>query len=113
VSEQLKCWVFEDYAERLVIALAPLRELIKRECFELERRGFSEEDFYRRVIRELMTARFGEPYAELVGGENSIVVYRLSYKCMSGEEEREARVEVIRTMCGVLLGVYTVEAGAE
>jgi len=60
-----RCEEVVGFAEKLIIALAPLRELLSQECFEMK--GLREAELVREIARRLMRARFGEPAVDVAG----------------------------------------------
>jgi hypothetical protein len=107
-EEPPKCEEVVAFAEKLAVALAPLRELAVQECGELARSGVSEEDLYVPLARGLLVARLGEPSEERAGGDPT-TLRTLVYRCVNEDGgEGEAVVEIIRGECGVSLVAYTV-----
>ena len=89
------------FAEKLAVALAPLRELVEQEYLEANVMGL-----YARVARELVVARFGEPSTELAGNRSPIV-YTLIYKCTREDGgEDVVVVEVVESEWGASLVAY-------
>jgi hypothetical protein len=109
VAEGLpRCSDVVGFAEKLAVALAPLRELIWQECAELERSGVSEEGLYTWLARGLVVARFGEPSEEREG-DGRPTLRTLIYRCVHEDGgEDEAVVEINKDECGVFLVAYTV-----
>ena len=72
-----RCEEVVGFAEKLIIALAPLRELLSQECFEMK--GLREAELVREIARRLMRARFGEPAVD-VAGEHG---FKIEYRCVN------------------------------
>jgi hypothetical protein len=90
------------FAEKLAVALAPLRELVEQERLEVSVMGL-----YARVARELVVTRFGEPGTELAGS-GPPVVHTLIYKCVhEGGGEDVVVVDVVESEWGASLVAYT------
>jgi hypothetical protein len=72
-----RCEEVVAFAEKLIVALTPLRELLSQELFEMK--GVDEVELVREVARRLMRARFGEPCVD-VADEHG---FKIEYKCIN------------------------------
>jgi hypothetical protein len=85
----LKCSEVEAFAEKLAVALAPLKELIRQEAHSM--RGVGAWDLFKQLINHLMEARFGEPDVK-EDGEHS---FEIEYKCVDEEKGVEAEAGIL------------------
>jgi len=78
VAERLpKCSEVERFIEKLIVALAPLRELLSQECFEVK--GLNEVELVREIASRLMRARFGEPFVDIADERG----FKIEYRCVN------------------------------
>jgi hypothetical protein len=78
VSERLpRCSEVESFAEKLIVALAPLMELIYQEFPPFQLR-IDRVEFARGIARELMKARFGRPSTDRVDKYG----FKIEYRCI-------------------------------
>jgi len=108
-SSILKCSEVERFADKLVLALTPLKRLMLDELHV--EGGFSEFDFYRSLVSVLMRAKFGEPSVEGFN-ENH---YSVGYACLDdlGAESERGIVIDRDPYYGVVIDVYYTVKSAE
>jgi hypothetical protein len=88
----LKCSEVEAFAEKLIVALAPLMELISQEFPPFQLR-VDRAEFARGIARELMRARFGRPSTDRADKYG----FEIEYKCINEDgDEVEAGIHVFK-----------------
>jgi hypothetical protein len=87
-----RCSEVEAFAEKLIVALAPLMELIFQEFPPFQLR-VDKVEFARGIVRELMKARFGRPSTDRADEYG----FEIEYKCINEDgDEVEAGIRAFK-----------------
>jgi hypothetical protein len=95
----LKCSEVEAFAEKLIVALAPLVELISQE-FPPSQLRVDKAEFARGIARKLMEARFGRPSVDRADRYG----FKIEYKCINEDgDEVEAGIHAFKEGHGLTM----------